>query len=134
MLSVPVFKEGDVIGIGVTLPRFQLFITMNGELVKDALTLPRTNLLYPAITLINNEDQLLVNFEASRMMYDVSSRINNELYSIIREIHAIKINKNNVNKIIQEYLYLNGCSKTLSSFERDNKMDRLELMSKITLN
>jgi hypothetical protein len=113
----PTYEEGDVVGCGINYYKKEIFFTRNGIHLGPAYTGFQNLRYFPTIGLHSPNERVTANF-IGPFQYDVRSAIEEVRLKIAEEINQIPISVPTINELLRDYLYYEGYTESLASFEK----------------
>lgn len=87
--------------------------------------------VYPMVCTIQKSTAFHVNFGKKPFRFDLKAYFGKECNKVIQEILSLGIRKEELNKLIASYLYLNGCQKSLAYFEESSNVQRGQTLERL---
>ncbi|KAL0482807.1 Ran-binding protein [Acrasis kona] len=117
----PSYEAGDVVGCGLDYSKKELFFTKNGKHLGVAFSNLARLRFYPTVGLHSPNERIVANF-VGPFKYDLESACE-ERTRIIESINETSQPVYTLNTLIRDYLYYEGYTESLSSFEQDLKIE-----------
>jgi len=121
------FQENDIVGCGVDFFKKEVFWTLNGTRIPATLLVDQIAILYPAVAIRGVGNKARAIFNMRHTMFNINDYNYRLREEICQAIQNLVIEKNKAERIVHDYLYTNGFSKTLVSFENDRDLPRINM-------
>jgi len=129
------FVEGDVIGCGINYNQKNIFFTKNGNFLGVAFHNIKSGRLYPTVGMHSKNE--VVKGVFCNFMYNIEAMIEDERKIVQKSIDQIqlfeeepkdtgRLDGNELDLMIREYLYFCGYSDTLKLFEQSASLKQIE--------
>lgn len=121
-LYLPKINTGDVVGIGISYDKKQIFVTLNGLLQGIAFQNVEIRDYYPTIALMNHRESLMCNFTGP-YMFDLKALIAEEEGTYMNSLMEEPVDHWQMHQLVHNYLQYYGYYNTLNSFVKSSGMN-----------
>jgi hypothetical protein len=127
------FHQGDTIGLGLNIPRKELFFTKNGVFISrhslfpaKVIQLTQIHDYFPSLSLDSMFSRVRLNFGKEPFHFDFERYVQMELASLLRAIEEQPISKDSVKSLLLDYTQHHGYLKTYEILKKLTPVSRQE--------